>query len=400
MRHMLAGMAAMALTAASHAEPGDPIAVRSWGGGVMSVETLWGFTVVLAPADARPLPDDLAGADLVLRLSPERAEAGGRALAAGLPENWTELVLDRRPDQWPAQCGPTGTPEPTANAVRLRLVARGSGAASVDADGLRILFLAGGPAALTPAVGRAVGPVDVLCARADGTDAIPILRQAAIDTGARYLVPLGVPDGSLDAGDSLEIRRAVGNTLAVAVERGATRAAPALVVLKNEPWEMPAELAGLFERKERASRAAEDVFRPLSAAQLNFRPSNGTHTARWNAEHMMGRELGFFSAIYSNVDPAIARINLNPAQMPADYKPAHPEWSGAEEARQIARVRAFTARFAYLLDGIPLDDRPRGAPWALRRLLLTMEQHYGEHSANTKMKFDLPEWPGRNERGR
>jgi hypothetical protein len=108
---------------------------------------------------------------------------------------------------------------------------------------------------------------------------------------------------------------------------------------------------------------------------------------------MMGRELGFFSTIFAELDPAIPVINLNPAQMPPDYKAAHPNWSGAEEARQMKRVTKFTRRFSYLLEGVDLDEQAPGSRWTLRRLLEQMHRHYGEHTANVKKKFALPDWP-------
>ncbi|MEE8155092.1 MAG: hypothetical protein V3T53_09100, partial [Phycisphaerales bacterium] len=117
------------------------------------------------------------------------------------------------------------------------------------------------------------------------------------------------------------------------------------------------------------------------------------HTPRWNAEHMMGRELGFFSRIFSAVDPAIPHINLNPEQMPPDYVAAHPDWDGKEEARQMQRVMSFTRRFAYLFDGFDLEAKPPGSWWTVRGLLEQMQRHYGEHSAHVKEKFELPDWP-------
>jgi hypothetical protein len=187
--------------------------------------------------------------------------------------------------------------------------------------------------------------------------------------------------------------RPVGNTFAVRQADRDTAGERQIVLLRDKPWVMPEELVALFSRKEAACRASQAVFAKLSAEQMNFRPSNGTHTPRWNAEHMMGRELGFFSQIYHEVDPAVRHIDINPEQMPPDYKAAHPDWSGAEEARQMERVTAFTRRFAYLLHGLDLDERAAGSSWAPRRLLAQMERHYGEHTANVKRKFELPDWP-------
>lgn len=190
-----------------------------------------------------------------------------------------------------------------------------------------------------------------------------------------------------------EIVRSPGNTLAIAAATTEQPEKTRVAVLGYEPWEPSGELADLFTRKESASRAAQEVFRPLSTKQMNFRPANGTHTPRWNAEHMMGRELHFFTQIFSARDSSIVPLDLNPAQMPPDYRPAHPEWSGAEESRQMERVSALDRRFAYLLDGVDLDQPAPGSRWTPRRLFQQMERHYGEHTANVRKKFALPDWP-------
>ena len=87
-------------------------------------------------------------------------------------------------------------------------------------------------------------------------------------------------------------------------------------------------------------------------------------------------------------------MNLNPAQMPDKYKFAHPDWTGEEEARQTQRVEAFTRRFAYLLDGMDLDERPKGSrSWSPKKLLTVMERHYKEHTDNVVDKMKLKGWP-------
>ena len=108
---------------------------------------------------------------------------------------------------------------------------------------------------------------------------------------------------------------------------------------------------------------------------------------------MMGRELGFFSQIYAKQDPGIAAIDLNPKQMPPDYVAAHADWTGTEEARQMERVCRFTSRFAYLLKDLPLDKKAPGSFWTPKSLLLQMDNHYSEHTANVVKKFELPDWP-------
>lgn len=172
----------------------------------------------------------------------------------------------------------------------------------------------------------------------------------------------------------------------------ATSISPAQLLEK--PPAIPEHLRELFDRMETANRRSQDVFRKLSTAQMNFKPANGTHTPRWNTEHMAGRQLLFFSQIYHAIDPNIPVFDWNPAQMPPDYKARHPEWSGKDEARAMQRVDDFCRRYSYLLKDIELDEKPPASNWpTLRALLLQMERHYDEHTANVVKKFDLPDWP-------
>lgn len=164
-------------------------------------------------------------------------------------------------------------------------------------------------------------------------------------------------------------------------------------LLENPP-PVPSHLRELFDRMEAANRRSQEVFRELSVEQMNFKPANGTHTPRWNAEHMAGRQLLFFSQIYHALDPRIPVVDWNPAQMPPDYQARHPEWSGKEEARAMQRVDDFCRRYAYLLEDTALDAKPPATNWPiLRALLVQMEDHYDEHTANVVKKFELPDWP-------
>ena len=111
---------------------------------------------------------------------------------------------------------------------------------------------------------------------------------------------------------------------------------------------------------------------------------------------MRGRELVFFSQIFNAQDSAIPVINENPAQMPDDYEAAHPEWSGIEESERTRQVGAFTRRFAYLLEGLPLDEKAPGSRfWTPRALLKQMQRHYGEHTANVVKKIESGDWPAK-----
>ena len=187
------------------------------------------------------------------------------------------------------------------------------------------------------------------------------------------------------------------NTVAVsAPSKIDTETKTRFVSLGDQPWAMTDELAGLFAKKEAACKASREMFAKLSVNQMNFKPDNGSHTPRWNSEHMMGRELLFFSQIFHAVDPSIPVMDLNPRQMPKDYTFAHADWSGAEEAAQTMRVETFSRRFGYLLDGMDLDKKAAGSKfWTPRKLLEQMERHYKQHSANVVKKMDLDGWPGK-----
>ena len=187
------------------------------------------------------------------------------------------------------------------------------------------------------------------------------------------------------------------NFIAVAgrAKNDADKSVTQWIKISDQPWKMTnTELSGLFDRKEASSASSRAVFAPLSAGQINFVPGDGSHTPRWNTEHMMGRELLFFSQIYHSIDPEIPVMNLNPKQMPKDYVAAHSDWSGQEEALLTLRVEAFSRRFAYLLKDLPLDEKTKGSKmWSPRGLLKQMERHYNQHTENVKKKMELENWP-------
>lgn len=159
-------------------------------------------------------------------------------------------------------------------------------------------------------------------------------------------------------------------------------------------WEATGELAGLLKAMRASCERSSKVYRRLSAAQMNWQPPNGTHTPRWNSEHLMGRQLLFFSQIYAAIDPERHEvIDLNPKQMPTDYLAAHPEWSGADEADWMLRVSDYVQAHAYLLEDLDLDAKAPGSRWKLRALLKQMDRHFTEHTANVVKKMELPEWP-------
>jgi len=369
------------------AAPGDPVAVRRFGDDTVRIETMWGLRVVIAPPSSMFLnstPPALAdGVDLLIFNGDAEGKPAGPVYAfeEGRP---LDVVVDRLPNA-PRVSTTFGVGDDlrlSPNSVRVRWMGDTAtdGSYLIEADGLKIVY------ALTM-IQQQIGTVDVFLAPAELGKGIQSLQ-------ARYFVPM---DGQVGA--AAEGRSAVGNTLAVtpaAAPRGDGNAV--WVHLKPEPWKMPAELAELFKAKEADAARSMAVFAPMSADQMNHRPANGTHTPRWNVEHMTATELAFFSGVYANLDPELSRINRAPAQMPPDYEPREPSWTGAEEARQIERTQRFTRRFAYLLDGLPLDELPAGAPrfaQTLGGLFGLMSRHYPEHTAHVVEKTKQPDWPDR-----
>ncbi len=364
----------------ARAEEGDALALRVWPHGVVSIETHWGLRLIVNPHNwAKPQQDPAA--DRVVALS----------------SSWNH-VLSRPPNAaaptWQAN-------EDLAENDPHRLVVQslGTEAVSILADGVCVVVAR--PKATLTSVGS-LPAVDVLALVEAPSSAGKRTQAASLVQSLRS--PLIVCSGKEATVDKLrpfqeasaaeeKILQRQHNTLALSASK--TQAdRPQIVVLAESPWKMPAELSEPFVAMEKACHESQQVFARLSPQQLNFQPANGTHTPRWNSEHMMGRQLLFFSQIYHQLDPTIPVMDLNPQQMPPDYVAAHPAWDGAEEARQMQRVSEFCRRFAYLLDGHELDQQAPGSRWpTLRALLLQMQRHYAEHTANTIKKFDLPNWP-------
>lgn len=427
---LFTGFMILTLPTNTRANPGKPVAVRWWGQAMISLETYWNLKVVIDPYGGKiGYENPHVSGDLVL-ITHEHADHNNADLVAGAPVIERGLdkegnvraihqLLDRLP----------GQPQPWWKDARLRISRsqhaiqvtsipswhddtagsqRGANAMFlIEVDGVRIVHCGDlGQLRLAEQQLAAMSTVDVLLIpvggvyTVDGRQAADIVRQVKprIVVPIHYKTPSLVYDlqgvqGFLAAmGDECEIVRAQGNTLAVGIAKRKAEKTR-VVLLDFIPKTLTAEWEALLDAKDKASRASQEVFAKLSGAQMNFRPSNGTHTPRWNAEHMMGRELGFFSQIYEQLDSDIGHSNLNPKQMPDDYVAAHSDWTGAEEARQLERVRAFTRRFAYLLHGLELDEQAPGSHWTPRGLLKQMERHYDEHTANVKKKFELPDWP-------
>ncbi len=424
-------LAAFAVVLPAAADPGKPVAIRWWGQSLITIETYWNLTVAIDPYSPRigyDNPNIEADVFLVTHNHADhnyvRKASIGTTSFLGIDYRGNVVTIDKVLDRKPNQEKPTITDYSTSaeysnHAVRLRSIAsfhddqsgglRGNNAMFlIEADGVRILHCGDlGQTALTDDQLKKIGTVDVLLIPVggvytiEGEQAVSIVEQI----NPRYVVPIHYKTPQLKTAlqtdeefykvlpEKYKRVKPVGNTFAVTQEIGATSESPQVISPQTRPWKMPVELAELFENKDVACKAAQEVFARLSTSQMNHKPSNGTHTPRWNVEHMMGRELGFFSKIYAGVDSAIPAIDLNPKQMPPDYVAAHPDWDGKEEARQMQRVVSFTRRFAYLFDGITLETKPPGSWWTVRGLLEQMQRHYGEHTSNVKEKFELPDWP-------
>jgi len=432
MRHPgLAALAALLLTPPGAADTGNPVAVRFWGQGLVSIETYWNLSIAIDPYALRiGYRDPEIDADLVL-VTHEHYDHNNVGLVRGARHivhaldnagaiRVVDLVLDRLPNQDDVKLtSAAATVLRSTHAIGVRSLAafhdavagrdRGAvGMLLIEADGVRILHCGDlGQPLLTPSQLEAIGNLDVLLIPVggvytiDGPEAARITEQVRprIVVPIHYrtadlTLPLEPIDDFLDAlPDRYRRVAAVGNTLAITAGLGPSVESPNVVVLKTRPWTMPAEMAALFEHKAEAAAASAIVFDALTTTQMNHRPGNGTHTPRWNAEHMMGAEAEFFTAIYHRVDPSLAAMKLRPAQMPDTYNAAHPDWTGREEARQIDRIQRLSRRFAYLLADMPLDEKPPESWWTLRGLLEQMQRHYGEHTANVMRKFELPDWP-------
>lgn len=410
-----------------------PVAVRWWGQSMISIENWWGFSVVIDPYSLEIGYDDPKIEANTVCVSHDHFDHSNTEIVLGEHDVFYGIRHQGRPPHKMSRLSPPGAIHREDNADAMtRDLSMGEISITpiesfhdnkqgddlgknamflVEADGVRILHCGDlGQHQLTDEQLEQIGEIDVLCVPVggvytiDGAQAVAIVEQIQ----PRIVVPihfktkpliiaLDTIDPFLKAlPDKYTRVRPAGNTLAVSTAGGATRDNPQVVLLNYKPWEMPEEIAELLDAKEAASKLSQSTFEKLRTDQLNHKPSNGTHTPRWNAEHMLSAELFFFSKIYAEADPAIAPIPLFPQQMPPDYVAAHPDWHGIDEAMQMQRVQDFTRRFAYLLDGMPLDELPEGGvPFFgdLRGLFKQMESHYGEHTAHVHTKTEQEDWP-------
>jgi hypothetical protein len=388
------------------ADEGQPVAIRFWPEHAVTVETMWNLHVGLRNGSAQSYLPRVPDLELQLEKQPVDVQEYPAIMHAWSGTAGQEYVLDRKPnEEKPAWKSIEEFETRSGNAIvvsRIPLELAGANGkpafvSMISVDGVRIVDTGGATAkeflaAMTasPEQARVLHASDALIISAPGPDAETLLAITGLLKPRLVVIPAGT--GVEKVGET-EIRVTAHNTLALSASKeGLSKTL--FVALTDAPHEMNGEMADLYAAKEAACKRSCEIFSPLSVDQMNFLPGDGSHTPRWNAEHMMGRELGFFSRIYNNIDPAIPVMDLNPKQMPDEYRFAHPDWSGAEEARQMERVQAFNRRFAYLLDGIGVDDRIKGNPFgSLRRLLVQMDRHYAEHTGNVEKKMKLPHWP-------
>ncbi len=374
------------------AAEGEPVAIIRQADGSVSIETMWNLSATITSdvGDHSKASDGLerrgrAGVNLIRAAKPESglpAKQSGFFTAYVTADTIIDQILDRLPSHANATWQVTSFAPPSANALNVVSI---DNAVVVVADGVKVAQVV--DAKLTAKAIEVVKDCDVLIFDGDSGQNEQIVAVAK-DTKARVLI-------LNEAGSVQSVQQLSHNTIAVTAPSGGTDTPMRIVTLASTAPEMPKEITDLLDRKEAACRESQKVFAALSTAQMNFKPSNGSHTPRWNTEHMMGRELQFFSQIFHAVDDSIPVMNLNPKQMPPDYRAKHADWTGNEEARQMERVAAFTRRYAYLLKDLPLDKKAPGSFWTPRKLLLQMIRHYSEHTANVQKKFNLPDWPSK-----
>lgn len=415
-----------------------PLAIRWWGQACISIETFWGFRIVIDPFTPGakigiPRPD--LTADLVL-VTHEHFDHNAVDTVRGKPvvlrgltddgKDWAKIdhYLDRPPNQ------PEATVVPRTEAKKLSPYAvhvvgidvfhddkggteRGKDTMFlIETNGVRILHCGDLGHTLTPEQIAAVGPVDVLIVPVGGTYTIdadtamevtqqlkprrfvwPIHYKTAAGT-----LPLAPVDAFLaDARKAnLLVRRVKGNAIAVASlppEQKPPIGSPVVIVSEWTPQRPKPEVERSLLTLREDRQALIDALGKVSKKQLDWKPSDGTHTIRWNFEHPTARELGFFSQVYHALDPEIPVINWNPAQMPPDYTPRRPDWDTQEMVRHVRRVGAFTERFSYLLADTPVTMRIEGTRFSIDNLTDMVMGHYENHTTKAVRKFALPDWP-------
>ncbi|MHC4443495.1 MAG: MBL fold metallo-hydrolase [Planctomycetota bacterium] len=414
-----------------------PVSIKWWGQACVSIETFWGFTIVIDPypEDNRlgyPKPD--LTADLIL-ITHNHFDHTGVASIKGKPiilrgltpnGDWASInhFLDRLPNRpKPTLVFKTETKCLSPHAVHIQGIKtfhdNQSGAQRgkntmmlVDTEGVRILHCGDLGHTLTDEQLKAMGPIDLLLVPVGGKytiDSAEALRIVQQIKPRRWTWPIhfntGVCDLPLDKIDTFEdqakqtsmaIRRVQGNAIAITrrpSDKSSEFTRPACIISDFKPAQLKPEMVKALSTMRKTRQVMVDRLGQVSKAQLDHKPANGTHTIRWNFEHTTGRELKFFSEVYHVLDPEIPVIDWNPAQMPPDFKPRYPEWNTVEMVRHVQRVGAFTDRFSYLLADIPVEKKIKGTRFSVRSLSDLMVRHYRDHTAKAVSKFTLSDWP-------
>ena len=387
LRPLTLGMIFCLAGSSARAAQGDPVSIRLNAKASISVESFWGVQVKF----------DDASREISVNKAPNWSHVGH---ADWLPD--TSTAKDNAATGSVFVTADTNDTKLTEHAAR---VESAKSRTHLHVDGVTLLTLHSkdSNASQSPVPPGATGRLDVLLIPIAHTKPKKWLQAL----NPRIVIPYSLAGEQVDRDQLLEFAERVGisseqcrvvpsNVVPVshAAERGQASEQPTrLIAMKNSAMKLPAKLESLLVAKEAESEKTARVFESMSANQLNWKPPNGTHTPRWNTEHMMGRELLFFSQMFHQQNDEIPVIDRNPKQMPKDYKADHPEWTGREEARRIRRVAKFTRDYAYLISDLPMDKKAPGSNWTPERLLKQMDFHYGDHTGKTKLKFDLPEWP-------
>lgn len=382
-----------------NAENGDPIAIRHWPGGGFTVESMWDLHVGVGLNDEaksllpRPVDAELEKLPglkgVVCTLFREANSAEVKLVEEGFEDKSHPMLLVISKEY------------ETKDHLNARPLSLGT---TVSVDGVSVGFLDHDRMTMEKRMKKlkAITPAQKKSGEGEKKG---LAHSVVVATGAQftqefcdqyakaYKPAMMIVNASIKSVGDVEVEAVSHNTVAFS-QRKKDSMETRFVSLGTSTYKMTDEVTELFSKKEASQKNSREMFAKLSVEQMNFEPANGSHTPRWNAEHMMAMELKFFSEIYNAVDPSIPVLNLAPQQMPKDYKFAHPDWTGEEEARQMKRVENFTRRFAYMLDGMDLDKRAKGSRfWTPRRLLAQMERHYKEHSGNVVKKMKLDGWP-------
>ena len=356
----------IAFSSVCSADDGQPIAIRHWPGGGFTIETMWDIHIGSG-------------------LTAEAKKALPRAVdyeVESLGEDSLARVW-RSPDESEIRFSKESGTGPNDVDVSKPVP---SGGFNVNVDNVWVLSVNGVDAAdvakVKESFRESLASVVEKNGGMENWRVCIIATDESIDEAlVKELAALGKPEimivnSKFDSVGDVKVQKVEHNTIAISAS-GKRKEEPRFVSLGTSTYEMSDDLKDLFAKKEASQKASREMFSKLSVEQMNFKPNNGSHTPRWNPEHMMAMELLFFSQIYNANDPAIPVMDLRPKQMPDDYEFAHPDWTGEEEARQMKRVENFTRRFAYMLDGMDLNKKAKGSRfWSPRKLLMQMERHY------------------------